>query len=237
MADAGMRTPVGLRHGPLGPFAGRGVSVIIPAYEDCARLRRAVWSVEQTADMPYELLVSCAPRCVAANRNAGLQRATQDLVAMLDDDVLLPACWMSRLAGALAAHADIAAASGHLIFPDGSPQSRREHLAEGELWDVPIPGTCFIYSRERVGDLRFDEGYAGSQWEDTDWIWQVRQKGLRTVVVGGVRVVHDYNMRENTWLQVNMRRFHQRWGRLPGDADTHAIELADWKAWPRPPLP
>src|SRR5258705_5865306 len=129
MADAGMRSPVGLQHGALGTLARRGVSVVIPAYEDCARLRRAIWSVEQTADMPYELLVSCALRCVAANRNAGLARATQDLVAMLDDDVLLPACWMSRLAGVLAAHADVAAASGHLVFPDGSPQSRREQLA------------------------------------------------------------------------------------------------------------
>ena len=97
-----MHSPVGLRHATLGPFEGRGVSVIIPAWEDCARLRRAIWSVQQTADMPYELLVSCAPQCVAANRNAGLARATQDLVAMLDADVLLPACWMSRLAGVLA---------------------------------------------------------------------------------------------------------------------------------------
>lgn len=237
MADAGMRSPVGLQHGALGQLAGRGVSVVIPAYEDCARLRRAIWSVQHTADMPYELLVSCAPRCVAANRNAGLARATQDLVAMLDDDVLLPACWMSRLAGVLATHADIAAASGHLVFPDGSPQSRREHLADGELWDVTIPGTCFIYSRERVGDQRFDEGYVGSQWEDTDWMWQVRKRGLRTVVVGGVRVVHDYVFREPAGLEANMRRFHERWGRLPGTADAHAIELQDWKAWTRPPLP
>ena len=237
MKPAGLHSPVGLRHGALGRFAGRGVSVIIPAFEDCARLRRAIWSVQQTADLPYELLVSCAPRCVAANRNAGLARATQDLVAMLDDDVLLPACWMSRLAAVLAAHADVAAASGHLVFPDGSPQTRREHLADGELWEVTIPGTCFLYSRERVGDERFDEGYEGSQWEDTDWMWRVKARGLRTLVVGGVRVVHDYNLRENRWLEANMRRFHERWGRLPDAADAHAIELADWRAWTRPPLP
>ena len=237
MDARGLQPPAGLRHAPLGRFAGRGVSVVIPALQDGERLRRAVWSVQQTADLPYELIVSCAPRCVAANRNAGLDRATQDLVAFLDDDVLLPACWMSRLAAVLAMHADVGAASGHLVFPDGSPQTRREHLADGELWDIPVPGTCFLYSRERVDDQRFDEDYQGSQWEDTDWVWRVRARGLRTVVVGGVRVVHDHDLRENEWLRENMRRFHAKWGRLPSESEAHAIELATWKAWPRPPLP
>jgi glycosyltransferase involved in cell wall biosynthesis len=232
-----LELPVGQRHAPLGRFADRGVSVIIPAWEDCARLRRAIWSVQQTADMPFELIVSCAQRCVAANRNSGLDRATQDLVAFLDDDVLLPSCWMSRLAAVLAAHEDVGAASGHLVFPDGSPQSRREHLADGELWDIATPGTCFLYTRERVDDQRFDEGYRGTQWEDTDWIWRVRARGLRTVVVGGVRVVHDYELRERQSLHENMQRFEATWGRLPTEAESHAIPLADWRAWIAPPLP
>jgi hypothetical protein len=237
VSDPALHSPAGRRHASLGPLEGRGVSVIIPAYEDCDRLRRAIWSVEQTADLPYELVVSCAPRCVAANRNAGLERASQELVAFLDDDVLLPACWMSRLAAVLALHPDVGAASGHLVFPNGSPQSRRERLADGELWDVPIPGTCFVYSRARVGDQRFDEGYLGSQWEDTDWIWRVRARGLRTVVVGGVRVVHDHRLRENRWLHENMRRFHETWGRLPSEDESHSIELEAWRGWTHPPLP
>jgi len=236
MHEAGLTPPIGTGQAPLAGSPARGVSVIIPAYADCDRLRRAIWSVRQTADLPYELIVSLAPRCVAANRNAGLDRARQDLVAFLDDDVLLPACWMSRLAAVLAGHPDIGAASGHLRFPNGSPQTRREHLPDGALWEVTIPGTCFLYSRARVGDERFDEGYLGSQWEDTDWMWRVRRRGLRTVVVGGVHVVHDHNLSENRWLAENMRRFHDTWGRLPEESEAHAIALADWKAWTPPPL-
>ena len=237
MPEPRLQLPAGRRHAPLGPLEARGVSVIIPAYEDCERLRRAIWSVEQTADMPYELIVSCAPRSVAANRNAGLDRASQDLCAFLDDDVLLPACWMSRLAAVLAASEAVGAASGHLVFPDGSPQTRRERLADGALWDVPIPGTCFLYSRARVEDQRFDERYQGSQWEDTDWIWRVRARGLRTVVVGGVRVVHDHQLRENKWLQENMGHFKETWGRLPREDESHSIPLESWRSWVPPPLP
>ena len=234
MGSPGLTPPAGRRHAPLAD--GRGMSVIIPAYADCDRLRRATWAVQQTADLPYELIVSLAPRCVAANRNAGLDRATQDLVAFVDDDVLLPACWMSRLVAVLEAHPDIGAASGHLRFPNGSPQTRREHLADGALWEVTIPGTCFVYSRSRVGDERFDEGYLGSQWEDTDWMWRVQRRGLRTVVVGGVQVVHEHRQSAHPWLEANMRRFLERWGRLPEEHEAHSIALADWQAWAPPPI-
>ncbi len=230
----GLTRPAVAAAAPLTRWAGRGVSVIIPALEECARLQRAIASVRATADLPYQLVVSRARQCVAKNRNAGLSRATQDLVAFLDDDVVLAPGWMSRLASALEQHADIGAASAHLVFPDGSPQSRRPALAPGELWEVTIPGTCFMYSRARVGDTRFDERYVGSQWEDTDWMWRVQRRGLRTVVVGGVTVVHDHDLRENQWLAENRAHFEQVWGRLPGDAEAHAISREGWAAWQAP---
>ena len=58
----------------LGAFAGATVSVIIPAYADSERLRRAMWSVRTSADLPFELIVACAPQSVARNRNAGSRR-------------------------------------------------------------------------------------------------------------------------------------------------------------------
>lgn len=214
-----------------------GVSVIIPAKGDSALLRRAIWSVTETADLPFELIVRPNAECVAANRNRGLSDARYDLVAFVDDDVLLPARWMSRLAACLVRHRDVGAVSGHLRFPDGSPQMRRVDLADGELWDVLIPGTCFVYSRRRVSDLRFDEGYVKTQWEDTDWMWRVRALGLRTIVLGGVHVVHDYQFTERPGLEANLERFRTKWGRLPSPEETPSILLEDWKAWVKPPLP
>lgn len=213
-----------------------GLSIIVPAYEDTPRLRRALWSIARTTDVPHEVIVACARQAVAPNRNAGLLRAACDLVAFLDDDVLLPAHWASRLLATLLAADDVGAVSAHLVFPDGSPQTRRPDLSPGELWDIPLPGTCFVYSRARVGDQRFDEGYLGSQWEDTDWMWRVRARGLRTLMSGDVLVVHDHELRENQWAEPNARRFAARWGRLPREDETCAISPQMYAAWTPPPL-
>ncbi len=219
-----------------GPFAGQGASVIIPAYEDTPRLRRAIWSVQQTADLPFELIVAQSKQCVAKNRNAGLARATQDLTFFLDDDVLLPAGWMSRLAAVLGRAADRGAVGGHLTFPNGAPQTRRPDLRPGELWEVTIPGTCFVYSRARVADQRFDEEYLGSQWEDTDWMWAIQARGLKTFITGDVHAVHDHQLAENRWLRENMQRFLEKWGRLPAPEEVAAISPEQFAQWAPAPL-
>ncbi|GEM_PF-3334419 len=221
----------------LGAFEGHGVSVIIPAYDDTAKLRRALWSIRQTADMPYELIVSRAKQCVAKNRNAGLNLATQDLVIFLDDDVLLPPGWMSRLVAALGARKGYGAICAHLTFADGSPQTRRPDLLPGELWEITIPGTCFVYSRARVHDIRFDENYLGSQWEDTDWMWQVKRQGLKVGMTGDVWVLHDHADSENKWLVPNAEYFRGKWGELPADDDNVSVSPEGYAAWSQPPLP
>jgi hypothetical protein len=233
-----IRKPSVRRHAEdLGEFEGQAVSIIIPAYDDSANLRRVIWSIEQTVDLPYELIIARAKQCVAKNRNAGLDRATQDLTVFMDDDVLLPAGWLSNLVSGLAKNEDIGAVSSLLIFPNGAPQTRRPDLKSGEMWDVTAPGTCFVYSRRRVNDMRFDENYLGSQWEDTDWIWQVKELGLKTLVTGDVTVVHDHQIRENQWLVENMTYFQKKWGRMPAPDDIFAITPEAFAAWKPPPLP
>jgi glycosyltransferase involved in cell wall biosynthesis len=212
------------------------VSVVVPAYADLPPLRRLLWSLEETTDLPWQPVVVCAPRSAAANRNAAIDRASQDLVACLDDDVLLPPRWLSPLVAALLGDPKLGAVSAVLRFPTGAPQMRRMP-AVGELWDVLIPGTCFVYSRQRVGDLRFDEGYLGSQWDDTDWMTDVRGMGLRTVVAGDVVVVHEHRLAQGHHAERNAARYRSKWGRLPGAGETAAISPADLDAWRAPPLP
>ena len=219
------------------PTAWPAASVIIPAYDDSDRLRRLLWMIEQTADMPVELIVACAKQCVAKNRNAGLDRASHDLTFFMDDDVMLPPHWMSRLTAVLRSADDIGAASAHLIFPNGAPQTRRADLAPGESWEVTIPGTCFAYSRQRVGDQRFDEEYIGSQWEDTDWMWTIQRLGLRTVMTGDVQVLHDHVLKESQWLRHNGARFLGKWGKLPDADDIASVTPEAFEGWRKPELP
>jgi GT2 family glycosyltransferase len=165
----------------------------------------------QTADVPFEIVVARAPRCVAANRNAGRDRARHDLVAFVDDDVLTPPCWTSRLLATLAARPDAGAVSARLVSLWGQAQTRPD-VAPGEVAAALIPGTCFVYSRRRVTDQRFDEDYLGSQWEDTDWMMRVRARGLATLVNGDVSVLHANELKRNEWWEANRRRFVARWG-------------------------
>lgn len=221
----------------LGPFVGCRVDVILPVYEDSDLLRRTLWSIRETADLPYTLIVSCAAQSVAKNRNAGLARARHDVTFFVDDDVLLPPHWMSRLVATLARREDLGAVGPHLTFPNGAPQTRRPDLGPGELWEVTIPGTVFAYSRSRVGDPRFDEAYLGSQWEDTDWMWELAKRGFGTALTGDVHVKHEHAEKQNRWLEENMRHFHDKWGRYPTEEEVVAITREEFDAWVREPLP
>ena len=218
--------------GPGGPGV-RGISVLIPSLGDSPRLRRAIWSVRETTDLPFQVVVAPAAHGVAANRTQCLGLAREDLIAFVDDDVLRPVGWASRLAAVLARERDVGAVSASIAFPDGRPQMRRHPLPAGTVWDTTPPGTCFVYSRARAGDLRFDEGYLGSQWEDTDWMWALAKRGLRTVVTGDVRVAHEHVPGAHPWLEHNLRRFAAKWGRLPA-ADEVATIGADALANLRP---
>ena len=215
----------------LGRFEGQALTVIIPAYDDTPQLRRTIWSIAQTADLPYQLVVARAKQCVAKNRNLGLASAKCDLIVFMDDDVILPPGWMSKLVAVLAQRDDLGAVSAHLTFADGSPQTRRPDLAPGEFWEIPIPGTCFVFSRERITGAYFDENYQGSQWEDTDFVWQLRKMGLKTGVTGDVVIVHDHNDSENRWLVQNGEYFRGKWDELPSDADTFSISPEGYAAW------
>jgi hypothetical protein len=221
----------------LGEFENQAITVIIPAYDDTPQLRRAIWSIRRTADLPFQLVIARAKQSVAKNRNMGMARAKCDLIFFMDDDVLLPPGWASRMVAVLASRKDMGAVSSHLMFSDGSPQTRRADLEPGEFWQITIPGTCFVFSRQRITGAFFDENYLGSQWEDTDFMWQLQELGLVTGVTGDVCVVHDHNDAENKWLKQNGEYFRGKWKRWPGDDDTFSISPESYASYRPAPLP
>jgi glycosyltransferase involved in cell wall biosynthesis len=212
---------------PVGPPAVdlprdiSGVSIVIPAYEDKPVLRRAIWSITQTVDLPVQLVVAMARQSVARNRNDGLARAKHDLVVFMDDDVLLPAHWLSQLAAVLLADESIGVVSARMTGPAGEPQNDLARLRPGEVRDCIPPGTCFLYSRSRVRGCRFDDRYVRSQWEDSDFMLQVLQAGLRCVATGSVTVLHENHLTRATdesWVE-NRKYFFSKWPRFEAIRD------------------
>lgn len=142
-----------------------------------------------------------------------LKRFNGDLVIFMDDDVLLPPFFASKMLGALAARPDAGVISAVMTSPDGTKQNG-VFCEPHQILETLPPGTCFCYSREKLGeDVVFDDHYVGSQWEDTDFMVQVHEKGLKTYGLGAVHIIHDNNWTghtNETWKQ-NMDYFSEKW--------------------------
>ena len=163
--------------------------------------------------MPYELIVAEGEQCVAKNRNAGLAKATQNLVAMLDDDITLPPFWMSQMASVLDANEDVGLVSAARLGMNLQPQRGFGPFAPGEVLDCLPPGTCWMYDRDRLDGCTFDEEYQASLVEDTDFVYQVKAMGLKTVATGDVVILHECNATNSNpeVYERNIGRFRGKW--------------------------
>jgi len=149
-------------------------------------------------------------RGVAPGWNAAARAARGDVLVFANDDVVLGAGALERLAAALGEREDAG-----VVGPVGSMWDRLEwehasfvHPACGmEPCDV-VSGFLFAVRREvydAVGG--FDEAYAPASWEEVDFDLAVQAHGLRCYAVGEVDVAHEWGIsaRQPPWRMV-------RWG-------------------------
>lgn len=142
------------------------------------------------------------------------------MILMMDDDVLVPPGFASKMLRCLDRGAVVAC---RMTSPDGSPQNGLAKLKPGEVVECTPPGTCFVYDRTKV-PAEFDEGYEGSQWEDTDFMVQVQQLGLKTVATGDVHIIHDNPFfrqemteeKKEVWNR-NRARFVSKWPKVAAE--------------------
>jgi hypothetical protein len=145
-------------------------------------------------------------------------------VLQVDDDVLLPPHFLSKMVSVLMQGtskdrapdaAKIGAVSAVMMGPRGEAQNglHPNNIDIGQVVEALIPGTCFMYNRTRT-PIEWDPKYLGSQWEDTDGIVQIRQQGYKTVATGNVRIMHRNPMSgggKKHW-QENREYFLSKWG-------------------------
>ncbi len=200
------------------------VSVVLSTFNRCDTLAPALDALlAQTGDVPYEIIVvdnnsTDATRAVVEERlktaphlrylfepqqglpyarNAGLASARAPIVAFTDDDVRVPAEWVSRIARAFDANPDVDMIGGRVIpiWPAAMPSwiTRRQlgPFALGERGDVPfrvhagnaapcLVGANFAFRREvfaRIGP--FDPAYTKSQDREIQLrLWRSGGQGL-----------------------------------------------------------
>ena len=193
------------------------VGIVIPIYSTIGNDNLALvqYGIEQCCDMPYQLSMGVGPRCVAANRIKGEQRLDRNIryIIHMDDDVVVPPFFASKLLSVLLQQpGDIGAVSVTMMGMRGEAQNNLhpDMVPVGTQIDTLIPGTCFIYDRQKTPIL-WDMEYQGSQWEDTDAMMQIRAQGFRTVATGNVTIMHRNNWTESKHWNENKALFNKKW--------------------------
>jgi GT2 family glycosyltransferase len=99
------------------------LSVVVPATDSPPTLARCTAAIAAATDPPGEVIVVDGPAglSAAAARNAGVDRATGDVVVFVDADVEVHTDAFTRIRAAFAAHPDLTAVYGSY---DDTPDSR-----------------------------------------------------------------------------------------------------------------
>jgi glycosyltransferase involved in cell wall biosynthesis len=195
------------------------VSVVVPTRGRAAYLEVTLESLlAQRAGIEYELLVvddgggvpqrpdvryvvHPARRGLNAARNAGVREARADLIAFVDDDVLVPPGWLEALASGAARHPEAEAFGGPIRArfegraPPGcgreDPPITTLDLGPEDREAEMVWGANFAVRRgaiERVGP--FDESIARPHGDEEDWLERLRGAGGRIVYLAGAGLEH-----------------------------------------------
>lgn len=146
----------------------------------------------------------------AGGMNAGLRAARGELVAFLNNDVILRPDWLRRLTEVMVADGRIGVAGCKLLYPEGNliqhaggilryPLALPDHYGFRQpdtgqfeaIRDVDyVTGAAFVARREMLDQIgAFDEGFY-FYFEDTDLCFRARAAGWRVVVVPQAVAVH-----------------------------------------------
>ncbi|GGS25453.1 MULTISPECIES: glycosyltransferase family 2 protein [Actinokineospora] len=190
------------------------IAACLAALAAQTRPHRTVVVDNASDDGTAEILADAGVEVLRLPVNAGYAgglaavRPTTPYTAWLNDDAVPEPDWLARLEDALDARPDAAAASAHLLRPDGATQSLGVRLtADGHGYDsdeTPVFGFCggaALLRTEAVGEIPADYF---CYYEDTDTAWRMRLAGWDVISVPEARVTHAHGAS----TAIGSERFH-----------------------------
>src|SRR5215216_736047 len=246
---------------PMDPPA---VSVVVPTRGRAAYLDVTLESLcRQRSETAYELLVvddgatdatpevaerfgvrlipHGARRSLNAARNTGLREARADLIAFVDDDVLVPPGWLDALVDGAERHPEAEAFGGPIRarFEGHTPRAcGREDppittldLGEADIEAAMVWGANFAVRRsavERIGE--FDESLDRSHGDEEEWLLRLRVAGGRIVYLSQAGLDHRRSADDSGLASLARAAYHRGRGarssdRRRGEAPALAREL------------
>jgi GT2 family glycosyltransferase len=197
--------------------------------------------------------------------NRGAEEAGGDVLVFLNNDTILLPGWLEPLLRVFAEHDDAGAVGGRLLYPDGRLQEAGGIMfADGSAWKYGYGDTdpsAAVYEHFRAVDYcsgcllatpralftelgAFDTLYRPGFFEDTDYCFAVRDRGLRVYYEPQSTIVHVEGATAGTDLDrgpkrhqtSNKRKFVRKWR----DALSGQPERPDWSevldGWALAPL-
>jgi glycosyltransferase involved in cell wall biosynthesis len=206
------------------PMDQPAMTVVVPTRGRAAYLEVTLDSLRrQRSEAPFEILVvddgatDATPevaeqfgvrlirhrerRSLNAARNTGLREARADLIAFVDDDVLVPPGWLNALVEGAARHRDAEAFGGPIRarFEGHAPRGcGREDppittldLGEEDVEAPMVWGANFTVRRsavERIGE--FDERLDRAHGDEEEWLLRLRASGGRIIYLAKAGLDH-----------------------------------------------
>lgn len=143
--------------------------------------------------------------------NAGMEVARGDVFVLLNQDCVVQPGWLGALARALDSHPEFGIAGCTIFNPDGSLNHAGAHMSRPDAYGVHltdlgdgrphsvdyVTGAAFAIRRHTWNVVgRFDEGYYPAYYEECDYCYRARLKGIETAYVPEAQVQHLSSSRE-----------------------------------------
>jgi GT2 family glycosyltransferase len=149
----------------------------------------------------------------AGGVNAGMDVAQGDVFVLLNQDAVIHPGWLTTLINTLEENPEFGIAGCTVLGPDGTVQHAGAMITRPEAYGAHLvdvgdsqprrveyaTGAALAIRRETweiVG--RLDDGYYPAYYEDSDYCYRARRKGIETVYVPEARITHLFSNRE--WL-------------------------------------
>lgn len=190
--------------------------ILIPTCKDDWELCEQIGELLQSdRDIDGDRIIySCLKASASVNRNKCLDLARSEIVVMIDDDMagFFPG-WVDLMVAPLLADKNVIQVSARLLNEDGSigPMMGDTKDYKTPLVEVAIaPSACIAF---RNDGTRFWEEYVGSGYEDSDFIFQLKEKYPKgkILVSNECRLIHKHEMKnQSKHFQFNKAIFERR---------------------------
>lgn len=203
-------------------------------------------STDATVEVAHRfgaIVVDNPAQIVATGRNAAFAIATGEFIASTDDDVVVPANWITAALGGFD-DPRVAAAGGISIIPEDTPDwasaanyvfrqvsktgnsVQADYLPDGIVDD--LPGCNVFYRAALIKDMAFNAGLVTA--EDAEFHSRLRAQGHLLMAVPGLFVWHHKRPTPQGLFR-QMRRYAEgrvQLGRLAPNAVSPLHKLIGW---------